>query len=209
MVDIAAAHEQATGVRKATADQIPQLAAVLGRAFTDDPQFRWLLPDDETRTELCTGGFDLFLRRLYFHQDETYTTPGIAGAAVWELPGQWKVSVYKQITMAPAMLMLWRRNLPRVIGAISRMESNHPQKHHYYLPFIGVDDGWRGRGIGSALMAPMLERCDSERMPAYLEASRPENVPLYERHGFQVTEQFAIGKGAPPIWRMWREPAPT
>jgi hypothetical protein len=43
-------------------------------------------------------------------------------------------------------------------------------------------------------------------VPAYLEASTPRNRALYERHGFTVTEEFVLGKGSPPLWRMWREP---
>ena len=31
----------------------------------------------------------------------------------------------------------------------------------------------QGRGIGSALMQPVLERCDRDGMPAYLEATTP------------------------------------
>jgi hypothetical protein len=54
----------------------------------------------------------------------------------------------------------------------------------------------------------MLERCDRERLPAFLEPSTPRNRALYERHGFTVTEEFRLGRSAPPQWRMWREPAP-
>jgi hypothetical protein len=60
--------------------------------------------------------------------------------------------------------------------------------------------------LGSALLAPVLQRCDSDGLPAYLEASSPRNRALYERQGFAVTEEFALGRGAPPQWRMWREP---
>jgi GNAT superfamily N-acetyltransferase len=64
----------------------------------------------------------------------------------------------------------------------------------------------QGRGLGAALLAPVLERCDGERKPAFLEASSPRNRALYERHGFEVMEEFALGRDAPPQWRMWREP---
>jgi predicted GNAT family N-acyltransferase len=47
-------------------------------------------------------------------------------------------------------------------------------------------------------------RCDAERVPAYLESSKPANVPFYERHGFRVVGELAIEHG-PPIWRMLRE----
>jgi hypothetical protein len=41
---------------------------------------------------------------------------------------------------------------------------------------------------------------------AYLEASSPRNRGLYEHHGFGVTEEFSLGAGSPPLWRMWRDP---
>ena len=90
--------------------------------------------------------------------------------------------------------------------AINSLESDQPHDQHYYLPFVGVVPDWQGRGLGAALLAPVLERCDSERMPAYLEASAPRNRALYERLGFVVTKEFRLGKGSPPLWRMWRDP---
>ena len=69
---------------------------------------------------------------------------------------------------------------------------------------IGIGPGWQGRGFGSALLRPILERCDRERLPAYLEASSPRNRALYERHGFEVAEEMRVSD-SPPLWRMWRE----
>jgi hypothetical protein len=56
-------------------------------------------------------------------------------------------------------------------------------------------------------MRPVLERCDRDRVPAYLEASSPRNRALYERHGFEVMEECRYADDGPPLWRMWREPA--
>ena len=55
-------------------------------------------------------------------------------------------------------------------------------------------------------MAPILERCDRERMPAYLDATTHRNRALYERLGFAITEEFILGKGAPPLWRSGVRP---
>ena len=56
------------------------------------------------------------------------------------------------------------------------------------------------------MLAPVLQRCDREGVPAYLEASTVRNRALYERQGFAVTEEFVLGRGAPTQWHMWREP---
>jgi GNAT superfamily N-acetyltransferase len=202
------AHESA-GVRKASDAEVPLLARALARAFHDDPVFTWVLRGDAGRSTMLERGFELFLRRVWMEHEQTYTTPSIAGAAVWEPPGQWQLSAGRQLLLMPAMLGVFRRRLPGVISALVKLEARHPRELHYYLPFIGVDPEWQGRGLGGALLAPVLDRCDAERVPAFLEASTPRNRALYERNGFAVTEEFKLGRTAPPQWRMWREPSGT
>ena len=53
-------------------------------------------------------------------------------------------------------------------------------------------------------MAPILARCDDERLPAYLESSKEQNIPFYERHGFRVQQELEIA-GGPTLWAMVRE----
>ena len=204
MVDVARSAHEAGTVRKATPDEHERLAAVLARALFDDPVMRWVIGDDGRRRSVLEAGFDLYLRRLWLKQDECYTTESAAGAIVWELPGQWKVGILDQLRLLPSMARINGRLLPRSLRTIAALESNHPAAPHYYLPFVGVEPEWQGRGLGTALMRPVLDRCDEEKMPAYLEASSPRNRVLYERHGFHVTEQFSVGADSPPLWRMWR-----
>lgn len=206
MVNVAEAAQEAASVRKALAGERSSLAVALADAFHDDPVFTWVLHGDPDRRAMLEPGFELFLRRVWMEQDETYTTAGAAGVAVWELPDHWKVAVGLQLRMAPAMIGIFRRHLPRLVRALMLLEAGHPKKPHYYLPFVGVHTRWQGRGLGAALLAPMLARCDRESLPAFLEASTPRNRTLYERHGFAVMEEFRLGRSAPPQWRMWREP---
>jgi ribosomal protein S18 acetylase RimI-like enzyme len=206
MIDLAQAVHEAATVRKATPRELDSLAAVLARAFHDDPVARWIVKHDGRRLRFLQRNFRLFLRRLWFAQDECYTTENVAGAIVWELPGRWKAGVPGQLRLLPAMLAINGRLLPRWGRALAAMESNHPAEPHYYLPVVGVEPQWQGRGLGTALLRPVLERCDDEKLPAYLEASSPRNRALYQRHGFQVTGQFSVGPGSPPLWPMWRTP---
>lgn len=56
-----------------------------------------------------------------------------------------------------------------------------------------------------ALLDDVLARCDEGATAAYLEASRPESVPFYERFGFTVHHELHLPDG-PPVWGMWRAP---
>jgi GNAT superfamily N-acetyltransferase len=201
------AGEQAASVRPASRGEVAAMAGVLARAFYDDPAFSWVLRADPQRMKILERGFELFLSRIWMEHEETYTTAAVVAVAVWEPPDQWKLGAARQLRLAPAMLAIFGRHLPRLVRALATLEAKHPRERHYYLPFVGVAPEWQGRGLGSAVLTPILERCDGERTPAFLEASTPRNRALYERHGFAVTEEFTLGGGAPPQWRMWRQPA--
>jgi GNAT superfamily N-acetyltransferase len=210
MIDIAAAAREAGTVSNADAALATPMAEVLGRAFFDDPAFTWVLRGDVRRMKVLRRGFELFLRRVWLAEQHVYTTAGTAGVAVWEPPGAWKHGVADQLRLLPRMLAVFGKHSPRTLRSLTVLEAGHPAEPahppHYYLAFLGVDPPWQGRGLGAALMSPVLKRCDAERVPAYLEASSPRNRALYERHGFAVTQEFALGRDAPLQWRMWREP---
>ena len=48
------------------------------------------------------------------------------------------------------------------------------------------------------MLRSRLERCDKQGMAAYLESSNPQNVPLYEHFGFQVTGVLDLPEARPP-----------
>jgi hypothetical protein len=54
-------------------------------------------------------------------------------------------------------------------------------------------------------MQHALKPCDSDGLPAYLEATSPRSRNLYARHGFKVVEIIQAGT-SPPLWAMLREP---
>jgi GNAT superfamily N-acetyltransferase len=193
-------------VRKATRDDVPRLALALARAFDEDPPMRWFLPDEDRRIELARLMFDVMLRRLHLVRDECYTTEDVVGGALWVPPGRWRLSFFAQLRLLPSMIRVFGRGLGRAQRGLAVMDAGHPRVRHYYLDSLGVAPEWQGRGLGSALMQPVLERCDREPAPAYLNAGSPRSRDLYLRHGFAVTEEFRLPDDGPPLWRMWREP---
>jgi len=106
-----------------------------------------------------------------------------------------------QLPMLPVLL-------PRIVSAtraVLVIERHHPAKPHFYLSVVGTDPEQQGGGIGSALLTPVLERCDLDQTAAYLESSKESNLSFYARHGFAVTKRIELPEG-PPLWLMWREP---
>jgi GNAT superfamily N-acetyltransferase len=90
-------------------------------------------------------------------------------------------------------------------AVIEQMGGFHPQEPHWYLPFVAVDPTRQGGGLGTALLGPILARCDAERKPAYLESTNPRNQTLYERLGFRALGKIRAGQ-CPPIVPMLRQP---
>jgi GNAT superfamily N-acetyltransferase len=200
-------------VSAATPAQWRELSLTLAEAFHDDPVLSWLLPDESTRAAALRTHFEIEARHVALaHRDGGSTvaaetaTGDVLGAALVLPPGQWRTPLRVQARYAPAYLRVFGRRLPRALGVLTALERHHPRRRHYYLPYIGVRPNAQGRGLGTALLVPLLERCDRERVPAYLEASCPDNARLYRRLGFRTLE-IVRPLGAPPVELMLRDPA--
>jgi ribosomal protein S18 acetylase RimI-like enzyme len=195
-------------VRRARPSELGLVVDVLTRSFDDDPLTNWAVAQDGKRAERMRLFFQSPVRSMAARHDEIYTTPDVEGAAVWVPPGKFKMSVLEQARQLPDMVRCTTlRRFPAVMKAFNKVEKKHPKEPHWYLMAVGVEPGLQGRSIGSQLLAPVLARCDADGVGAYLESSKERNLPLYERLGFRVTDQFPVSNGAPTIWLMWRDPA--
>lgn len=90
--------------------------------------------------------------------------------------------------------LLWQG--PRVISRWAHVGSellpHHPLERHWYLGLLGVEPRRQGHGVGARLMEAFVERVEADRLPAYLETDRPENVRFYRRFGFEVASELEI-----------------
>ena len=185
---------------------VARLAEVLGRAFTDDPLNRHLVPDDQRRVKRLPGGFAEQLRHVFLPPGAVLTTPERTGAALWLGPDAQRLSLGQQLRLMPGTLRLFGlRRLPAALRALAELDRRAPRERHWHLSVLGVTPERQGEGIGSALMRPVLERCDREVRAAYLETANPVNLPFYERHGFAVREQVDLGADL-RVWTMLRTP---
>jgi GNAT superfamily N-acetyltransferase len=179
-----------------------RLAASLAAAFYDDPVFRWFSPHDQRREAMLPDFFGVFVD-AYLSHGETYIDDAGSGGALWAAPDSDPLGaepVYAERLEAIAGV-----DAPRLFEIVELLEGHSPHEPHYHLQFLGVRPERQGAGLGAALMAPILQRCDRDGTPAYLEATSDRNRALYERHGFRARGDIPLPSG-PALWRMWRDP---
>ena len=193
-----------SGMRPATVADVRHLQAVLAEAFLDDPVFSWLMPKDGKRLAQLRRYFGLDLGHYALPHGRVWTTDDLTGAALTLPPGKWRVPARTTLLHGSAFGV----HLPRAARMGATMEWRHAREirgPHYYVRDIGVHPGMQGKGLGSALMRPTLDRCDREGLPAYIEASSERSAALYERLDFKYVKELRVG-GSPPLWLMIRQP---
>lgn len=194
-------------VRIATAAEVPKVAATYADAFTTDPVFRFLFPGRLRQKARLRTMFETEIELYVLPNGGTVWTDSGFGGAVAELPpGRWEMAKTATGKEALRWLRAYRTRLPRALKVQKEMEKRHISEPHFYVRTVGVRTALQGRGLGSMLMQPTLERADSAGLPAYIEASSERSAALYERLGFVHLGVFELPEGGPPVWPM-RRPA--
>ncbi len=200
------AEKPGRSVRRADTSDIPEIVAVLGRAFDDDPVSMFLFDGDRHRRRGLRKFFSIQLRHSYMVGGEVWTTDDLAGASLWAPPDKARPGLMDLVRLLPVAPDLLGRNALRAVRLLVSIDQLRPKQAHWYLGVLGTDPDRQGQGVGSMLLASVLDRCDEQGLPAYLESSKERNVPFYARHGFEVTHELHSPGGGPTLWLMWREP---
>ena len=190
-------------IRAARIEEIPTIARLLSRAFYNDPVYQWLFPVEEMRLRKCQHLFTVFLENLV-PLGTVFVTPGLEGAALWIPPAQGR-DWLKEVKQSLAIMWILGDSILRGIRWWLTVESKHPNYPHWYLFLLGVKPEFQGRGVGSALLRPMLEKCNEERMPVYLDTGNEKNIAFYERQGVRVMNRIDLVRG-PSVVQMVRMP---
>ncbi len=200
------ANEQGLGIPQkqdlAHSDKKASIDSLL-LAFAADPAFRAMYPTPEK----YVAGFPVFTDAFggaAFDHGTAHALPDFSAVALWFPPGEApddgpiEEAVEKTVILDPKPL----EDTMAVLERMGEVHAAQPEKH-WYLAFLGVESGKQGQGLGSILMKECLLTVDEQHMPAYLESSNPQNVPFYERHGFEILETIDIGT-FPTVTPMFR-----
>jgi ribosomal protein S18 acetylase RimI-like enzyme len=194
--------------RPPSAADARDLAALLARAFHDDPMMAWVVPDAARRPAFLRALFAANLRSAR-RSGRVDRDPGGAGAAFWLAPGRFPLSRWRMLGSGHPLLPLrldltgWRR-LVRVNRYALMLHHRTAPGPHWYLHGLGVEPARQRQGNGDRLLAIGAERADRDRLPCYLETAVESTLALYERHAFRVEIRGRVPPEGPSIWAMLR-----
>ena len=193
-----------------------QIAAIWTDAFEPDPFMGWLFPDDATRRASLMRWWGFTLDHLP-SGSELHGTRIDGCVAYWQPPrsetatsGEDDDRAEESDSHGEFMAMMTEligELAPSRLEGLGRMHQSRPDEPHWYLAVLGTSSDQQSRGLGSKVLAPMLERCDRTGALAYLESSNPANVGFYRRHRFETTGELVLGDDV-LVTLMAREPRP-
>jgi GNAT superfamily N-acetyltransferase len=183
------------------AEDRQRAVASLTLAFSSDPVVRWAWPGQEQYLAYWPRFIQAFGGGAFDH-GTAHGLEDCMAVALWLPPG---AEPDGEALMGLARESMNDETFEDIGGVFVQMDDYHPTDEHWYLPLTGVDPIAQGRGLGAALLRHALKTCDSDGLPAYLEATSPRNRNLYLRHGFNVIQVIQAGS-SPPLWAMLRPP---
>jgi GNAT superfamily N-acetyltransferase len=103
----------------------------------------------------------------------------------------------------------WSR-LGRWLNALAVIEKAHQQDMgnlpHWYLGIMIVHPASQGKGFGSRLLQPVLQRSSDEGLPCYLVTFTEQAVRFYQKNGFEIVRHQKLESNAPLFWTLKRDP---
>ena len=188
-------------VSTVTPSDVGRAVDVMVLAHSGDPLARYAFPDSGEYLRYFPDLIKAFCGGAFEHGTARYVGDYL-GVAFWLPP-----DVHPD---EDALGELLSRTIPEqnqedFFALFEKMGSYHPDEPHWYLPLIGVDPAQQNKGYGSELLKHSLVECDLGNKLAYLESTNPRNIPLYERHGFEVLATLQVGT-SPPVSPMLRKP---
>lgn len=196
-------------VRPLSIADIDDIVATAARAFTIDPMFGYLARDRLHAHRLLPGLLSGVSHDLAHHGMGWVAedADGVTGVAGWCPPGTLPRGLRRDGAIALRGLRAGVRLAHPVRGLrlLAHVEKSHPHDEHWYLALLTVDPQRQGRGLGSALIQPGLDRADDDGLPAYLETQKESNISWYARFGFELTRTIEL-RATPPVWCLTRQP---
>lgn len=186
--------------------EIRSAAEAISRGFQDNSVWKWLVPGDRARARVERRTHRGMIRHIFIPRKSGWTTATATGGALWYPPGTTRHSFRESVAEFVSFMPEGLQAVGRASRLQRQMASHWPEVPHWYLATLSIEPESQGKGHGSALIRPGLERADADGVGAWLETQDQGNVPFYRRFGFELVERIEVDAGL-SLWLMWRPPS--
>jgi GNAT superfamily N-acetyltransferase len=201
--------EEGPEVRRAEQRDVPRIAATLTIALADSRWTRWALPDDG-RMQRLTRLHELDAGHRGVATRSAWVTDDVTAVAVWEPPpgaeGTTPLPADVQAALANELPYLSADRFGAVRDTAALVAQARPAEPHWWLRHLGVRPTSRRRGLGAAVLAPVLVRCDTDGVPAAAAVFSWANVRFLRGFGFEVGWTGHTADDELPLWVLVRQP---
>jgi GNAT superfamily N-acetyltransferase len=140
----------------------------------------------------------------------TWVTDDVAAVAAWEAPagaaGIPGVPADVAAAVAREVPRLHGDRWPVVSATEAAVAAARPAGPHWWLAALATRPSARRQGLATAVLTPVLQRCDAEHLPAATEVHTWANVRWLRRFGFVVVETTDTADGELPVYVLVRQP---
>ena len=186
----------------------PELAEALFHALRDDAFYRRLESLSDEQAMRRHHDYSMCEARDY--GELTIPEDNACGVAIWAKP----LPEALQAEMGAAKKAFLRAHMNDACLAAYLAIGEHMLSQaaplvapdSWYLSILGVLPDHQNRGLGPALVQPVLERADAAGVATYLETFTPRNESFYLRLGYRVAARFHEPNTAADYALMMRQP---
>ena len=193
---------------------VQRVAGVLAEAFSTDPFTTALLPDGR-HVDRLTGKFTGMIRDLLGPDDDGRDKGAVdvaldpqdgsvLGVALWDRPGHSEPNWKDRLGTVQSYVRTHGLKAWDALRTTAACDKVRPSDPHWYLMELGTAPAARGRGVGSSLVSYRLRHARRDGVGVYLESSTRDNVPFYEKLGFEEVGMIET-KGTNDLTAMWQQ----
>jgi ribosomal protein S18 acetylase RimI-like enzyme len=195
-------------VRPAEPRDVARIAATLTLSAATARWTRWALPEDG-RVQRLTRWHELAAHGAVATRTG-WVSEEVTSVALWRppdgAPGTAPLPADVREALARELPYLSGHRAPVVTDTDRLVAAHLPDGPHWQLLQLATRPTARRRGLGSAVLAPALARCDEDGVPAAAVAWSWAAAGYLRSEGFEVTAKLETADGAMPVWVLVRRP---
>ena len=117
----------------------------------------------------------------------------------------WKYIKAGGIGMIPKLGIKTVKVMSKFEKFAMEIKNKHAKEGCWYLYVFVTMPEFRGQGLGSQIMRPMLQYLDDNNQDCYLETLLPVNVEIYQKYGFELKEEVKVPDSDLTLYAMLRK----